>query len=54
MKTMRKLGTCGLLFWLPINNRGLNKAQMVFLQCGHYIHHYESGRISEKIKEFVR
>ena len=123
MKTMRKLGACGLLFWLPINNRGLNKAQIrkhkrlkrrnamnqcyineaasvienaeivdaaggidcpilmfvsdgkqvsanwienakrfakqmdaetVFLNCGHYIHHYESERISEKIKEFVK
>ena len=123
MKTMRKLNAYGLLFWLPINNRGLNKHQIrrhkllkrrnamnhcyvneaaavirnaetveaagkidcpilmfvsdgkqvsphwienekrfaermneetVFLNCGHYIHHYESERISQMIKKYVR
>ena len=29
-------------------------AETVFLDCGHYIHHYESERISEKIKGFVK
>ena len=122
MKKMWKLRTYGLLFWLPINNRGLNKQQIkkhkrlkrrnamnqcyvneaasviknaetvaaagsidcpvlmfvsdgkqvsanwienakkfakqqnaetVFLNCGHYIHHNESERISREIRAFV-
>ena len=122
MKRMRKLNDRGLLFWLPLNTRGLNRdeikrlrllkkrnamnacyareaeavmenagiveaggkigcpvlmfisdgrqvspnwivnekrfaeltgAKTVFLSCGHYIHHYESGLISEKIKDFA-
>ena len=122
MKRMRKLNDHGLLFWLPLNTRGLDKdevkklrslqkrnamnncyiheaeaviknaevveaagtigcpvlmfvsdgrqvssnwidnekrfadlvnAETVFLSCGHYIHYYESDRISRKIKEYV-
>ncbi len=122
MKTMRKLNTYGLLFWLPISNRGLDKqqirqhkilkkrnamnncyvneaaaviknaeiveaggtidcpvlmfvsdgkqvsanwienekrfaemtnAEITFLNCGHYIHYYESEQISQKIKQYV-
>ena len=122
MKRMRKLNNWGLLFWLPLNTRGLSKdeirklrllqkrnamnncyvreaeaviknaevvgaagaidcpilmfisdgkqvssnwinnekkfaelmdAETVFLDCGHYIHYYESDRISRKIKEFA-
>ena len=122
MKRMRKLNNCGLLFWLPVNTRGLNKdeiremrrlqkrnamnscyvreaeaiirnaetveaggtidcptlmfisdgkqvssnwisneksfadlmnAETVFLNCGHYIHYYESERISSMIKKFA-
>ena len=122
MKRMRKLYKCGMLFWLPVNTRGLNKdeikrlrllqrrnamnncyvheaeaviknaetvenggtidcpvlmfisdgrqvsanwisnvkkfaglvnAETVFLDCGHYIHYYESDLISRKIKEYI-
>ena len=122
MKTMRKLNAYGLLFWLPISNRSLDKqqirqhkilkkrnamnncyvneaaaviknaeiveacgtidcpvlmfvsdgrqvsanwienekrfaemtnAEIIFLNCGHYIHYYESGQISQKIKQSV-
>ena len=28
-------------------------AKTVFLNCGHYIHYYESERISRKIRAFV-
>ena len=29
------------------------KAKTVYLNCGHYIHYYESERISREIKAFV-
>ncbi len=122
MKRMRKLNNFGLLFWLPLNTRGLTEdeireqrilrkrnamnncyvgeaqavirnaeaveaggtincpilmfisdgkqvssnwikneeifadlmnAETIFLNCGHYIHYYESEQISRKIKEYV-
>ena len=28
-------------------------AKTVFLNCGHYIHHYESERISREIRAFI-
>lgn len=121
MKRIRKINDLGLLFWYPLNKRGLNKdeikeqkllwkrnamnncyvkaaeavldnansvaslgkiegptlmfvsdgkqvspnwinnesefaeqvnAEIVYLNCGHYIHYYESEKISRKIKEF--
>ncbi|MBQ1492111.1 MAG: alpha/beta hydrolase [Blautia sp.] len=30
------------------------KAKLVFLNCGHYIHYYESERISQEIRSFVK
>ncbi len=30
-----------------------NSAETVFLDCGHYIHYYESEKISRKIREFT-
>ncbi len=123
MKRMRKLNHHGLLFWYPLNKRGLNRAEIrqqqrlrrrnamnpcyeneakavlenakivasggkiecpilmfisdgkqvssgwinhehefagcmnaktIDLNCGHYIHYYESERISREIKAFVR
>ena len=123
MKRMQRLNRYGLLFWLPVSTRGLNKdeqkklhrlkrrnamnncyiheaeavienaaiveaggtidcpilmfisdgkqvspnwinnekafaeqvnAETVFLSCGHYIHYYESDKISRKMKEYVR
>ena len=122
IKRMRRLNYHGLLFWYPLNNRGLNSheikqqkllrrrnamnicyeneakavlenaklvhtagtiacpilmfvsdgkqvspgwidherefaervnAKMVYLDCGHYIHYYESERISQEIRAFV-
>ncbi len=121
MKRIRKINDLGLLFWYPLNKRGLNKdeikeqkllwkrnamnncyvkaaeavldnansvaslgkiegptlmfvsdgkqvspnwinnecefaeqvnAEIVYLNCGHYIHYYESEKISRMIKEF--
>ena len=121
MKRIRKINDLGLLFWYPLNKRGLNKddikeqkllwkrnamnncyvkaaeavldnansvallgkiegptlmfvsdgkqvspnwinnecefaeqvnAEIVYLSCGHYIHYYESEKISRMIKEF--
>ena len=121
MKRICKINDLGLLFWYPLNKRGLNKdeikeqkllwkrnamnncyvkaaeavldnansvaslgkiegptlmfvsdgkqvspnwinyecefaeqvnAEIVYLNCGHYIHYYESEKISRKIKEF--
>ena len=121
MKGIRKINDLGLLFWYPLNKRGLNKdeikeqkllwkrnamnncyvkaaeavldnansvaslgkiegptlmfvsdgkqvspnwinnecefaeqvnAEIVYLNCGHYIHYYESEKISRMIKEF--
>ena len=121
MKRIRKINDFGLLFWYPLNKRGLNKdeikeqkilwkrnamnncyvkaaekvldnansvasfgkiegptlmfvsdgkqvspnwinnecefaeqvnAEIVYLNCGHYIHYYESEKISRMIKEF--
>ncbi len=123
MKKMRKLNDLGLLFWYPLNKRGLTKdeikeqrllfrrnamnncwitaaetvrenagtvsaggriecpmlmflsdgkqvsanwieherefggrvnAEIVYLNCGHYIHYYESEQISRKLKEFTQ
>lgn len=123
MKLMRKLNELGLLFWYPLNQRGLTKdeirqqqflrkrnamnpcyeneakavlenakivseagkiecpvlmfvsdgkqvssgwieherrfaekmnAQIIYLDCGHYIHYYESERISREIKEYTK
>ncbi len=122
MKTMRKLNDWGLLFWYPLNTRGLDRdeikeqrllfrrnamnncwvmaaeavrknagtvsaggriecpvlmfvsdgrqvsanwigherefgaqvnAELIDLQCGHYVHYYESEQISRKMKEFT-
>ena len=122
MKRMRALNKLGLLFWYPLNNRGLSKdeikhqrrllrrnamnpcyeneaeailenakivdtagtiicpilmfvsdgkqvssgwieyerafaeltnAKTIYLNCGHYIHYYESERISREIREFI-
>lgn len=122
MKRIRKINDLGLLFWYPLNKRGLNKdeikeqkllwkrnamnncyvkaaeavldnansvaslgkiegptlmfvsdgkqvspnwinnesefaeqvnAEIVYLKCGHYIHYYESEKISRMIKEFL-
>lgn len=122
MKRIRKINDLGLLFWYPLNKRGLNKdeikeqkllwkrnamnncyvkaaeavldnansvaslgkiegptlmfvsdgkqvspnwinnecefaeqvnAEIVYLNCGHYIHYYESEKISRMIKEFL-
>lgn len=31
-----------------------NKARIILLSCGHYVHYYESERIAKEIKEFAK
>ncbi|HHY81470.1 MAG TPA: alpha/beta hydrolase [Clostridiales bacterium] len=42
-------------FWIPCQERfaAQNAAQLIQLNCGHYIHHYEHEYIAEKTLEYL-
>ena len=41
--------------WIQYQNEFAkrNNAKIIQLNCGHYVHYYESDRISEEIKSFI-
>jgi len=42
-------------FWIPTQKRFAeeNEAELVFFDCGHYIHYYKSEEMAERIKLFM-
>lgn len=42
--------------WIEYQNEFVrkNKAKIIQLNCGHYVHYYESELISKDIKDFIK